>query len=223
MMPLLFLRHQTHLARLHICFRMDNVVAVHCVRRTGSSSSLPLLQTTELLFTLAASCHLTLSVVHLPGRDNVWPDELSRTESWSVEWALHPEAFQGLVELFGRPEVNLLAATDNHLLPLYLTRTVTTEAGGPGTFMTMWDTWSYIYLFPTPAAAVMMAVCGRLQDFRGRVLLVASLWKVQPWCQQLFRWCPHPLPLSSHSITGRGFLQSGMSSDFHAWCFSRNV
>ena len=145
MVPLLFLRQHRHLAHLHICFHMDNVVAVHCVRRMGSSRSLPLLRTSELLFTLAASRHLTLSAVHLPGRDNVWADALSRTGSSSVEWALHPDSFQDLVELYGRPEVDLFAAPDNHLLPLYLTRTMTTEAGGPDALLTEWNTWNYIY------------------------------------------------------------------------------
>ena len=223
MVPLLFLHQQSHLTHLHICFHMDNVAAVQCVRRMGSSRSLPLLRTSESLFTLAASRQLTLSAVHLPGRHNVWADALSRQEMSSVEWSLHPDAFQDLVELFGCPEIDLFATTDNHMLPLYLTRKVATQAGGPDALMTSWATWEYVYLFPPPAAAIMTAVCRLLQNFRGRVLLIAPLWKAQPWCQQLLRWCPRPLPLSRHSILGRGFLMSGMSSDFHAWNFSRNV
>ena len=223
MVPLLFLHQHVHLAHLHVCFQMDNVAAVQCIKRMGSSRSLPLLRTSEELFALAASRHLTLSAVHLPGRDNVWADALSRRTASSVEWALHPDAFQDIVELFGCPEVDLFAAGNNHLLPLYITRTVATVAGGPDALLTSWAAWRYVYLFPPPAAAVMTAVCSRLQDFRGRVLLIAPLWKAQPWCHQLLRWCPRPLPLSRHSISGRGFLQSGMSSDFHVWSFSRNV
>ena len=119
--------------------------------------------------------------------------------------------------------MDLFAAEDNHLLPLFLTRTSVTEAGGPDALLTSWDGWSSVYLFPPPAAVVMAAVVRRLRSFRGRVLLVAPLWKTQPWCQQLLRWCPRPLPLSPLAIQGRGFRHSGMSSDFHAWSFFRSV
>ena len=222
MVPLIFLQQEDHLRDCHICFQMDNVAAVQCVRRMGSSRSHPLLLVSERLFALAASRHLYLSVVYLPGRHNIWADALSRTHGSSVEWALHPDAFMDLVDMFGCPEVDLFAAPDNHLLPLYLTKSFATEAGGPDALLTPWEKWRYVYLFPPPAAAVMSAVCRRLQLYKGKVLLVAPLWKAQPWCQQLRRWCPHPLPLSRHSITGRGFLQSGMSSAFHAWSFSRS-
>ena len=92
-----------------------------------------------------------------------------------MEWSLHPDTFQDLVELYGLPEVDLFAAADNHLLPLFLTRTQTTEAGGPDALITSWDAWSSVFLFPPPAAVVMAAVVRRLRSFRGRVLLVAPL------------------------------------------------
>lgn len=223
MVPLLFLRHQRQLTHLHLSFHMDNVAAVHCVQKMGSSRSLPLLRATEQLFSLAASRHLTLSAVHLPGRSNVWADALSRTAASSVEWSLDPDAFHDLVDLYGEPEVDLFASTTNHLLPQFLTRTVATAAGGPDALLTSWHLWRYVYLFPPPTASMMLAVCRRLEDYRGQVLLVAPLWKAQPWCQRLLRWCPQPLPLSRHAITGPGFLQSGMSSAFHVWSFFRGV
>ena len=223
MVPLLFLRHQAHLHHTHICFHMDNVAAVHCVKKMGTARSLPLLQTSEQLFTLAASRHLALSAVHLPGKDNVWADALSRSETSSVEWALHPDAFLDLVDLYGLPEVDLFAAHNNHLLPLYITRNAVTSAGGPDALMVDWNAWSFIYLFPPPSASVMATVCGKLEGFRGRILMVAPLWKAQSWCQRLLRWCPHPLPLNHLAVTGHGLRQSGIASDFHAWNFSRNV
>ena len=223
MVPLLFLCQQPDLHDCHIRFHLDNVAAVHCIHKQGSSRSLPLLRASENLMSLAASRHLTLSALHLPGRHNVWADALSRSEDSSVEWSLHPDTFSDLVDLFGQPDIDLFASVENHHLPLYLTRSLPTAAGGPDALLTTWTSWSYVYLFPPPAAVVMSAVCRRLRDFRGRVLLVAPLWKAQPWCQQLLQWCPHPLPLSRNAIVGRGFLQSRMCSDFHAWSFSRRV
>ena len=221
MVPFLFLQQQPTLRDCHVSFHLDNVAAVQCVRRMGSSRSLPLLRASEHLFALAESRNLTLSASHLPGRHNAWADALSRSMRSSVEWSLHPDTFQDLTDIFGLPEVDLFAAEDNHLLPQYLTQFTVTEAGGPDALTAEWSPWRYVFLFPPPAASIMTQVCARLQDFRGQVLLIAPLWKAQPWCQQLLRWCPRPLPLSHLSFTGPGFLQSGMSSDFHAWNFCR--
>lgn len=184
MVPLLFLRHQDHLSHTHLCFHMDNVAAVHCVSKMGSSRSLPLLIVAEQLFAVAAARLLTLSAVHLPGRCNVWADALSRTGTSSVEWALHPDAFLDLTDLYGEPAINLFASPTNHLLPRFLSRTVATVTGGPDAFSTSWDAWPYIYLFPPSTSSIMTAVCGRLAEYRGRVLLIAPLWKAQPWCQE---------------------------------------
>lgn len=174
-MPLLFLHQQPHLTHLHVSFHMDNMAAVQCVKRMGSSRSLPLLQAAKDLFSLAAARHLTLSVVHLPGQD-IWADALSRTEMSSVEWSLHPDMFHDLVELFGCQEVNLFTFTTNQILPLYLTRKVVALAGGPDALAMDWGRWEHVYLFPPPASSVMMAVCCTLEDFCCRVLLVAPLW-----------------------------------------------
>ncbi|MPD00845.1 hypothetical protein E2C01_096346 [Portunus trituberculatus] len=62
--PLLSPQKQADLRQLHVCFYMDNVVAVTCVKRMGYSRSISLLRTSEALFNLAASRHLTLSAVH---------------------------------------------------------------------------------------------------------------------------------------------------------------
>ena len=223
MVPHLFLLQQPHIHNVHILFQMDNTAAVQCIKKMGSSRSLHLLRVSETLFSLAVFRHLTLSAAHLPGRHNVWADALSRMEDSSVEWALHIDTFHDLMDLYGQPEVDLFAAADNHLLPQYLTRTRATEAGGPDALLTSWAAWSYVYLFPPPTAVVMAAVIRRLHSFQGKVLLVAPLWKAQPWCKQLLRWYPRPLPLNRLAIRGHGFHHSGMSSDFHGWSFFRNV
>ena len=43
----------------------------------------------------------------------------------------------------------------------------------------------------------MAEVYSRLWSFHDEVLLIAPLWKIQPWCVSLLRWCPNPLPLTA--------------------------
>ena len=58
-----------------------------------------------------------------------------------------------------------LASEEIHLL--LLTRRVPTTAGGPDALITTWTRWSYVFLFPPPATAVIPTVSRRLRDFRG--------------------------------------------------------
>ena len=214
-----FLRDNPLLENVSIGFRMDNVAAVQCVARMGSSRSVALLETSEVLFETAFSRGITLSAVHLAGQDNVWADALSRARTSSVEWSLDEDAFQDLLELAGPPDIDLFASQDNHRLPLYLSRTYRTSAGGPDAFQVDWNRWGFIYLFPPPSTSLLLQVCHRLRTYKGRVMLVAPLWKSQPWCHQLLQWCPSPLPLGPQALRGDGVRQSGISCDFHAWIF----
>ena len=220
LVPVLFLLRHPHLRSVAVCFRMDSQVAVHCVMRLGSSRSLLLQRVSERLFRLAWARSLHLSAVYVPGSANIWADALSRSAVSSVEWSLTDDAFWDLVDLFGLPQVDLFASWGNARLPLFLTRSVPTAAGGPDAFLVDWGRWDFIYLFPPPAVQVLTRVCDRLRRFLGRVLLVAPLWPAQPWCQFLLQYCPNPLPLNPGALQGPGLRQSGMSSDFHAWIFS---
>ena len=150
MVPLLFLLHHDHISQIHLCFHMDNVAAVQCVCKMGSSRSLTLLIASEKLFRDAAARHLSLSAVHLPGHSNVWVDALSRTQDSSMEWTLQPDAFQDIVAVYGEPEVDLFASEDNHQLPHFLTRTVATESRGPDALRVPWERWRYVYPFLLP-------------------------------------------------------------------------
>lgn len=76
LVPLFFLREQSHLRDLHICFTMDNMVSIHCLSKLGSARSVRLQTVSVKLFHLASSRRLHLSAVHVPGVVNVWADAL---------------------------------------------------------------------------------------------------------------------------------------------------
>ena len=84
-----------------------------------------------------------------------------------MEWSLTDDAFEDLVDLFGMPEVDLIASLENHRLPQFITRTSVTQAGGPDALRMDWNKWNSIYLFPPPTPSVLSGVCSRLWSFRG--------------------------------------------------------
>ncbi|MPC94512.1 hypothetical protein E2C01_089685 [Portunus trituberculatus] len=59
----------------------------------------------------------------------------------------------------------------------------------------------------------MTAVVRKLETFRGQVLLIAPLWKAQPWCQHLLFWCPSLLPFNRLAACLITSLSPAVSSD----------
>ncbi|KAG0729379.1 hypothetical protein GWK47_030451 [Chionoecetes opilio] len=70
LVPLLFLRSNPIPEGTALCFEMDNMVAVHCLARQGTSKSALLLSLSEQIFGLAARFHLHPSARFLPGVEN---------------------------------------------------------------------------------------------------------------------------------------------------------
>lgn len=92
-------------------------------------------------------------------------------------------------------QIHLFASRDNHWLPLYLSMMEKTHAGGPDTLQVDWNQWEVIYLFPPPLINLLLEVCLILKEFKDLVLMTASLWTAQPWCQIFQKWCQNPIPL----------------------------
>ncbi|KAK3880633.1 hypothetical protein Pcinc_014878 [Petrolisthes cinctipes] len=176
-----WLNRHPQFARIGVRFDMDNVAAVQCLQKQGTVRSEIPLSLSEQIFAIAAKRDIHLSARYVPGRENDWADALSRFRGTSVEWQLRPLVFESLCLRYGTPEVDLFASPSTALLPLFLTFSSRTEAGGPDAFTEDWNRWGHLYLFPPPATSVLLKAILKLRTFRGRVLLIAPRWPAQPW------------------------------------------
>ena len=116
--------------------------------------------------------------------------------------------------------IDLFASRANHRLPLYLSLTEETLAGGPDALKVAWDTWDFLCLFPPPNTRVMLVVAHRLALYRGRALLMAPWWETQPWFPLLQRLHPRVVPLPVDALQQETSLLLMMSLRLHAWIFS---
>ncbi|KAK3883152.1 hypothetical protein Pcinc_012511 [Petrolisthes cinctipes] len=214
-----WLNRHPQFARIGVRFDMDNVAAVQCLQKQGTARSEIFLSLSEQIFAIAAKRDIHLSARYVPGRENDWADALSRFRGTSVEWQLRPLVFESLCLQYGTPEVDLFASPSTALLPLFLTFSSRTEAGGPDAFTEDWNRWGHLYLFPPPATSVLLKAILKLHTFRGRVLLIAPLWPAQPWFGELSRWCPHPLQLGSACLSSTLSAPLQASLKLHAWSF----
>ncbi len=127
----------------------------------------------------------SLRAAHLLGRLNQGADMLSRSNVPSEEWMLHPQVVQKIWKTFGKAEVDLFASKDNSHCPTYYSKDREVLA----------HDWPNLLLYAFPPITLLPQV----NWYQGhKVLLVAPLWRNQPWLSeltQLLTAAPWPVPL----------------------------
>ena len=101
---------------IHLCVKSDSSTAVNYINNMGGSVT-PLLKVTKDIWVWASSKSIFLSAVHVPGKENLIPDNLSGQFSYSSEWKLHESVFNAVCQTFFKPHIDLFATRINKQLP----------------------------------------------------------------------------------------------------------
>ncbi len=172
----------------HVLIRSDNMSVVSYINHQGGVSSKRLFILAERLLEWAQLNLRSLRAAHLPGRLNQGADMLSRSNVPSEEWMLHPQVVQKIWKTFGKAEVDLFASKDNSHCPTYYSKDRDALA----------HDWPNLLLYAFPPIALLPQVVRRIREQGHKVLLVAPLWRNQPWLSeltQLLTAAPWPVPL----------------------------
>ncbi len=172
----------------HVLIRSDNMSVVSYINHQGGVSSKRLFILAERLLEWAQLNLRSLRAAHLPGRLNQGADMLSRSNVPSEEWMLHPQVVQKNWKFFGKAEVDLFASKDNSHCPIYYSKDRDALA----------HDWPNLLLYAFPPIALLPQVVRRVREQGHKVLLVAPLWRNQPWLSeltQLLTAAPWPVPL----------------------------
>ncbi len=172
----------------NVLIRSDSMSVVSYINHQRGVSSKRLFILAERLLEWAQLNLRSLRAAHLPGRLNQGADMLSRSNVPSEEWMIHPQVVQKIWKTFGKAEVDLFASKDNSHCPTYYSKDRDALA----------HDWPNLLLYAFPPIALLPQVVRRIREQGHKVLLVAPLWRNQPWLSeltQLLTAAPWPVPL----------------------------
>jgi len=205
----------------------DNTTVVAHINKQGGTKSRSLCLEAERLIRLILSRNHHLKARHIPGKRNVWADQLSRpTRVLSTEWSLCQDVFRRISEFAFEPQIDLFATSVNTKVPVFFSPLPESTALGTDAMSHPWDgMWAYAY----PPTGFILEVLRKMQRSRCELLLVAPAWPKQAWYPLLLSLLvdePRSLPVSQKLLkqprTSLYHLNPGMLR-LHVWRLSNDL
>lgn len=166
----------------HLSIKSDSATVVHYLNSLGGSVKTLFLFTKEI-WLWAAERNVFISAVHVCGKDNIEPDNLSRVFSDSSEWKLHEDVFKKVCRHFFMPEIDLFATRLNSQLKNFISWFPDPEAIASDAFSVSWKCYKP-YIFP-PFSVVPQVLRKIEEDEVSMALLIVPMWHTQPWFPRL--------------------------------------
>ena len=165
-----------HKANCHVQIHSDNTCAISYIRKMGGKIQ-SLNDLAKEIWLWACERNIWLSATYVPGSQNV-ADSCSRLFQESAEWMLDTKLFIEIVQVFGKPDIDMFASRLNFQVEQYVSWKPDPGAQFVDAFSLDWS-GKYIYAFPP------FSLVGRLiQKVRADaadMILVAPLWVTQNW------------------------------------------
>ena len=196
-----FAKHKT---KISVLLKLDNTTAVTYINNLGGTVSRELVALTRDLWMWCLERNIHIQAQHLPGILNVIADAESRTMTDRTDWKLNPAIFRRIDSLMGPLEVDLFASRLTAQFPAYF-------SWRPDPFAQATDAlvqdWTHIRGFVNPPWALIGRVLSHTQSQQAQVVLLAPIWKTQPWYPVLLemlvdfpRWIPQHVQVTNNQL-----------------------
>ena len=168
---------KNHIEGKHVHMLLDNTTAIAYINHMGGKHG-NLNSLAVEVWNWCLEHDIWLSAAHLPGVENVEADYESRHFNDRCEWSLHEGVFQRLIEVFGKPEIDLFASRLNATC----TRFVAWQRDPHAEFIDAFSRdWSYFYAYVFPPFSLIGRTLQKIRAERTRALMIVPCWPTQPW------------------------------------------
>ena len=179
-----------------LLIRSDNTTVVSYINFQGGTHSPSLCLLAIELWEWCILRGIYLLAAHIPGKDNLVADFLSRGKFLPSEWTLNPLIFRQICQVIvPQPEIDLFASTLNFQLPKYCARCRDPQAWRVDALS---FPWSGLPLYAFPPFSILPTVLEKIAREGADVALVAPFWPQRPWFLKLLSLLagrPRALPL----------------------------
>ena len=141
------------------------------------------------MWCLERNIHITAQ--HLPGVMNHIADAESRTMRDRLDWKLNPVIFRKIDQTLGPLEVDLFASILTNQCQVYFSWRPDPYAAATDAFL---QDWSQLRGHANPPWCLIGKVLTQVQTQRAQIVLLAPVWKTQPWYPLLLSMavgCPY--------------------------------
>ena len=202
----------------------DNTTVVAYLQNQGGTHSRSLYLLCRDILLLCNHLNTPLVVRHVPGKQNLVADALSRScVPVNTEWELHPSVFQQIIHRWDRPLIDLFATSLNHKLETYVSPIPDQKAWAVDAISISWK-GMFSYMFPL--FRLIYKILHKLHKDTCKTILIAPAWPRQSWFPDLLQLCcanPLRLPLRIDLLSqfkGRKIHQGLEKLHLHAWLLS---
>ncbi|KAI5640410.1 hypothetical protein NE865_07161 [Phthorimaea operculella] len=176
--------HQPILRNSNVLIQSDNKSVVSYIRNEGGLRSKNLYLMAHMLFQILDRNNILVIPHHIPGQYNVEADMLSR-QKLQAEWTLTHETYQEIFHRFGKPQIDLFASKNAHVLPRYVTRDCSDHAAEYHDAFSR--EWHYVKAWIFPPPHLVPRVLAHLNKAKGIYMMVVPRWHKVFWRPDLKR------------------------------------
>ena len=164
-----------HMTGISVLMKIDNTTAVAYINNQGGTVSKELISLTRNLWMWCLERNIHIQAQHLPGVLNQAADRSMRDRS---DWSLNHSTFQKINRVYGPLEVDLFASRLTNQCQRYFSWRPDPFAEATDAFL---QDWTIMKGFANPPWNLVPRVLTKTQAQGADVILIAPVWKTQPW------------------------------------------
>ena len=162
---------------IHVQILTDNTCAVSYIKNFGGIKSESCNRLAKDLWLWAIEKQIWVSATHIPGIEND-ADFESRNHNDNVEWMLHRELAQNIMQIWDRPHIDMFASRLNQQIDRFVSWKPEPDAEFVDAFAMK---WSGLYFYAFPPFSLIPRLMVKLREEESDCLLVCPIWFTQTW------------------------------------------
>ncbi|XP_068742111.1 uncharacterized protein [Montipora capricornis] len=165
-----------NLRDVHVRLKLDNSTAVAYIDKMGGIKSPSLNSLLRTLWKWCIERNIIISAQHIPGKENLVADSLSREFSSNLEWSVDNDIFNQISNMTFVPDIDLFASRLNAKTDCFVSWHPEPGAMAVDAFSI---SWANLKCYAFPPFSLLTKVLAKIGNDKALVLLIAPVWTTQ--------------------------------------------